>query len=59
MPRYERPVCRNAKHPVDMSVKGNFTFDLTFLVHEDLEKNIGFHFFFVRNLKWQLSKNDQ
>ena len=45
-------------NPYDMSVESNFTFDLMFLIHQDSEK-IGFHFFFVQNLKWQPSQNDQ
>ena len=41
----------------DEFVKSNFTFDLIFYVHENSE-NIGFHFFFVQNLKWQPNQND-
>ena len=44
--------------PCDMSVESNFTFDLIFLIHEDSEK-IGFHFFFLQNLKWQPNENDR
>ena len=42
----------------DISVKSNFTFDLIFLIDEDSEK-IGFHFFFLQNLKWQPNENDR
>ena len=43
--------------PFDKSVKSNFTFYLIFYIYEDSEK-IGFHFFFVQNLKWQPNQND-
>ena len=48
----------NVEHPCDMSVKSNFTLDLIFLILKDSEIN-WFPFFFVQNLKWQPSKNDQ
>ena len=44
--------------PCGRSVKSNFTFDLIFLIHEESEK-IGFHFFFLQNLKWQPNENDR
>ena len=53
-----RSLSRNIRHPCDMFVKSNFTFDLIFLIHGDSEK-VGFHFFFVKNLKWQPSRNNR
>ena len=37
-------LCRNAKHPCDMSVKSNFTFDLIFLI-DRIQKKKWFPFF--------------
>ena len=44
--------------PCNMSIMSNFTFDLIFLAQEDSQK-IGFHCFFVQNLKWQPNENDR
>ena len=44
--------------PCDTSVKSNFTSDLIFLMHKDLEK-IGFRFLFLQNLKWQPNENNR
>ena len=38
--------------PCDKSVESNFSSDLISLIHEGSEK-IGFHFFFIQNIKWQ------
>ena len=51
------PLCRNVRHPRDMSAKSNFTSDLIFQIPEGSEK-IGFHFFVVQNLKWQSNQNE-
>ena len=46
----------HCQFPCDISVTSNFTLDLIFLTHEDSEK-IGFHLFFLQNLKWQSNEN--